>query len=201
MSSSPADERPRGGREATREALIEATAQIMLDEGYAAATSRRVAGKAGVKPALVHYYFPSMDDLFLAVLRAGAEINLARQREALTDDQPLHALWQHNNAHGAQLLMEFMALANHRKEIRSEIISYAARFGDMEESAVTLAMRAHGVDTTEFPPLVMSMIVTSLARILVLERSLGITRGHAEAAEFIERLLARYEMPSVNGER
>ena len=131
---------------------------------------------------LIHLWRGSMDDLFLAVLRAGAEVNLDRQREALADDQPLHALWQHNNAHGARLLMEFMALANHRKEIRSEIIGYAARFGDMEESAVTLAMRAHGVDTTEFPPVVMSMIVTSLARILVLERSLGITRGHGADA-------------------
>lgn len=179
----------------TRRALIQATAQVMLEEGYAAASSRRVAAKAGVKPALVHYYFPSMDDLFLAVLREGAEMNLLRQREALTDDQPLHALWQLNNAHGARLLMEFMALANHRKEIRSEIVGYAARFGDLEESAVTLAMRAHGVDTTEFPPVVMSMIVTSLARIMVLERSLGITRGHADATAFIERLLTRYEMP------
>jgi len=169
----------------------------MLEEGYAAASSRRVAAKAGVKPALVHYYFPSMDDLFLAVLREGAEMNLTRQREALAEDRPLHALWQLNNAHGARLLMEFMALANHRKEIRSEIINYAARYGALEESAVTLAMRAHGVDTAEFPPVVMSMIVTSLARILVLERSIGITRGHTEATDFIERLLGRYEMPST----
>ena len=123
----------------------------MLEEGYAAASSRRVAAKAGVKPALVHYYFPSMDDLFLAVLREGAETNLVRQREALVDDEPLHALWKLNNAHGARLLMEFMALANHRKEIRSEILAYAARFGDLEESAVTLAMRAHGVDLRRVP--------------------------------------------------
>ena len=185
-----------GRDSATRRALIQATAQVMLEEGYAAASSRRVAAKAGVKPALVHYYFPSMDDLFLAVLREGAETNLDRQREALAADAPLHALWKLNNAHGARLLMEFMALANHRKEIRSEIVAYAARFGDMEESAVTLALRAHGVDMAAFPPVVMSMIVTSLARILVLERSLGITRGHAEAAQFIERVLSRYEMPS-----
>ncbi|OBB09000.1 TetR family transcriptional regulator [Mycobacteriaceae bacterium 1482268.1] len=168
----------------------------MLEEGYAAATSRRVAARAGVKPALVHYYFPSMDDLFLAVLREGAETNLVRQREALADRRPLHALWELNNAHGARLLMEFMALANHRKEIRSEIIGYAARFGDLEESAVTLALRAHGVDMAQFPPVVMSMIVTSLARILVLERSLGITRGHDEATAFIERLLDAYELPA-----
>jgi AcrR family transcriptional regulator len=189
--------KPAGRDSATRQALIRATAQVMLEEGYAAATSRRVAARAGVKPALVHYYFPSMDDLFLAVLREGAEDNLVRQREALAAEEPLHALWKLNNAHGARLLMEFMALANHRKEIRSEIAAYAARFGDLEESAVTLAMRAHGVDVAEFPPVVMSMIVTSLARILVLERSLGITRGHTEAGEFVERLLGRYEMPSA----
>lgn len=190
--------KPTGREGTTRTALIHATAQVMLEEGYAAATSRRVAARAGVKPALVHYYFPSMDDLFLAVLREGAETNLARQRDALAADEPLHALWELNNAHGARLLMEFMALANHRKEIRSEIVGYAARFGDLEESVVALAMRSHGVDTAEFPPVVMSMIVTSLARIMVLERSLGITRGHDQAAEFIERLLRTYEMPPTS---
>jgi AcrR family transcriptional regulator len=168
----------------------------MLDEGYAAATSRRVAAKAGVKPALVHYYFPSMDDLFLAVLRAGAETNLALQREAVADDRPLHALWRLNSTHGARLFMEFMALANHRKAIRSEIAAYAERFGDVEESVVTRAMKAHGVDVAAFPPVVMSMIVTSLARIVLLERGLGITRGHAEAEAFIERCLEKFEMPS-----
>lgn len=197
MSSSPSGERSRGGREsATRTALIEATAQVMLEEGYAAATSRRVAAKAGVKPALVHYYFPSMDDLFLAVLRAGAESNLERQREALDAAAPLHALWRLNSTHGARLFMEFMALANHRKAIRSEIASYAERFGDAEESVVTLAMQAHGADVDAFPPVVMSMIITSLARIVLLERGLGITRGHAEAEAFIERYLNRFELPS-----
>lgn len=179
----------------TRDALIRATAQIMLDEGYAAATSRRVAAKAGVKPALVHYYFPSMDELFIAVLRAGAEINLRQQREALSDGEPLRALWQLSSAQGSQLWMEFMALANHRKAIRSEIAAYNERFRDLEEATLALVLRAHGVDTQEFPPVVISMIVASLARILVLEQGLGITRGHAEAQAFVERYLSRYDMP------
>jgi AcrR family transcriptional regulator len=177
--------------------LIEATAQIMLEEGYAAATSRRVAAKAGVKPALVHYYFPSMDQLFLAVLRAGAEANLARRQQALAEDQPLHSLWQLNSTHGAQLWMEFMALANHRKSIRSEIAAYADRFGDVEQSVVALAMRSHGVDAEAFPPVVMAMIVTSLARIVLLERGLGITRGHADVEAFVKRYLERFELPSA----
>lgn len=200
MPSSPADERSRGPREsATRQALIRATAQIMLEEGYAAATSRRVAAKAGVKPALVHYYFPSMDDLFLAVLRDGAETNLERQRQALADDRPLHALWQLNSTQGARLFMEFMALANHRKAIRSEIARYAELFGDLETGVMAAALRAHGVDAEEFPPVVMAMLVTSLARIVLLERGLGITRGHADAEAFIERYLQRYELPASDG--
>jgi AcrR family transcriptional regulator len=196
MSSKPADEQPRVGREATREALIEATAQIMLDEGYAAATSRRVAAKAGVKPALVHYYFPSMDDLFVAVLRDKAEHNLQQQREAIAESQPLHALWQLNGATDAQLFTEFLAMANHRKAIRSEISAYAMRFRDLEEGVVTLALKARGVDLAQFPPVVMSMIMGGLARMVIHEQGLGITHGHDEATAFIDRCLDRFEMPS-----
>jgi AcrR family transcriptional regulator len=196
MSSATADERPRVRREATREALIEATAQIMLDEGYAAATSRRVAAKAGVKPALVHYYFPSMDDLFVAVLRDKAEHNLQLQRQAIAEAQPLHALWQLNSAHDAQLFTEFLAMANHRKAIRSEIVAYAMRFRDLEEGVVTLALKAHGVDLALFPPVVMSMIMGGLTRMVLHEQGLGIVRGHDEATAFIGRCLDRFEMPA-----
>jgi AcrR family transcriptional regulator len=191
-----ADERPKVGREATREALIEATAQIILDEGYAAATSRRVAAKAGVKPALVHYYFPSMDDLFVAVLRDKAEANLQLQRQAMAEAEPLHALWQLSGAHDAQLFTEFLAMANHRKAIRSEIISYAMRFRDIEEGAMTLALKARGIDLQLFPPVVLSMIMGSLARMVLHEEGLGITRGHDEARAFIAQCLDRFEMPS-----
>src|SRR5690348_16595023 len=195
MSSNPADERPRAGRETTREALIDATAQIMLDEGYAAATSRRVAAKAGVKPALVHYYFPSMDDLFVAVLRDKAEANLAHQREAIAEAQPVHALWRLNENLDAQLFAEFLAMANHRKAIRSEIVAYAMRFRDLQEGVVTLALKARGVDMEQFPPVVMTMIMGGLARIFLHEKGLGITRGHADATAFIDRWLDRFEMP------
>jgi len=175
--------------------LIEATAQIMLDEGYAAATSRRVAAQAGVKPALVHYYFPSMDDLFVAVLRNKAENNLEHQRQAIAEAKPLHALWQLNSAHDAQLFTEFLVMANHRKVICSEIVAYAMRFRDLEEGVVTLALKARGVDLELFPPVVMTMIMGGLARMVLHEQGLGITRGHDEAAAFIDRWLDRFEMP------
>lgn len=65
----------------------------MLEEGYAAVTSRRVAAKAGLKPQLVYYYFRTMDDLFLALFRRRAALGLERQALALASPQPLWALW------------------------------------------------------------------------------------------------------------
>ena len=57
----------------TRATLLDVTERLMRNEGYAAVSSRRVASEAGVTGALVHYYFPTLDDLFLAVFRRGAE--------------------------------------------------------------------------------------------------------------------------------
>ena len=55
----------------------------MLDEGYAAVSTRRIAAKAGTDKALVHYYFGTMDDLFIAIFRRSAERGAVRIGEAL----------------------------------------------------------------------------------------------------------------------
>ncbi|MBI5340197.1 MAG: TetR/AcrR family transcriptional regulator [Mycolicibacterium rufum] len=170
--------------------LIEATAKVMRDEGYAAATSRRVAAEAGVKQALVYYYFPSMDDLFVEVLRAGAEVSLARMRDALTDDDPLLTLWSLNgDSRMTALNTEFMALANHRKVIRVELKAYAERVRDIETAAVAVSLRARGVDPQAFPPVVVSMLIAQTARSLCNESAVGVTLGHDEMRAFVERQL------------
>ncbi len=123
----------------------------MLDEGYAAATSRRVAAQAGVKPALVRYYFPSMDDLFVAVLQAGADTQPQYAARGLRRRFTLARTMGAQQHPGAALWMEFMALANHRKAIRSEIAGYADQFRELEEAAMASALQAHGVDTDGVP--------------------------------------------------
>ncbi|KUI25027.1 TetR family transcriptional regulator [Mycobacterium sp. IS-1742] len=175
-----------------RQRLIEATAKIMREEGYAAATSRRVAAEAGVKQALVYYYFPTMDDLFVEVLRAGAEASLERMREALTADEPLQTLWAMNSdLRMTGLNTEFMALANHRKAIRAELKSYAERVRDIETAAVAVALRARGVDLQEYPPAAVSMLIAQTARSLCNESAVGVTLGHDEFRAFMERQLNR----------
>lgn len=175
-----------------RQRLIEATAKIMREDGYAAATSRRVAAEAGVKQALVYYYFPTMDDLFVEVLRTGAEASLERIREALTADEPLQTLWRMNDdVRLTGLNAEFMALANHRKAIRAELKSYAERVRDIESAAVALALRSRGVDLEEYPPAAVSMLIAQTARSLCNENAVGVTLGHEELRAFMERQLSR----------
>src|SRR5690625_583448 len=182
---------------ATRRRLIESTARIMRDEGYAAATSRRVAAEAGVKQALVYYYFPTMDDLFVEVLRAGADVALERMRAALTDDDPLRVLWTINSdARVTSLNTEFMALANHRKAIRAELKSYAERVRDIETAAVTVALRARGVDLAEYPPVAVAMLIAQTARSLCNEDAVAVTHGHDELRALVERQLSRLTAPA-----
>jgi AcrR family transcriptional regulator len=181
---------------ATRWRLIEATARLMRDEGYAAATSRRVAAEAGVKQALVYYYFPTMDDLFVEVLRAGADVALERMRAALTADDPLRALWTINSdARLTGLNTEFMALANHRKAIRTELKAYAERVRDIETAAVTVALRTNGVDLEQYPPVAVAMLIAQTARSLCNEETVGVTSGHDELRVLVERQLGRLAGP------
>ena len=182
--------------------LVAATSQIMVEEGYAAATSRRVAAKAGVKPALVHYYFPTMDDLYLAVFRVGAAIYLEKQQQALASDRPLHAFWDTLIApKDTRLLLEFMGLANHRKEIRTEIAAWSDRWREQQITALNFIIREHDIDTDGFPPAAIAVFIASIGRTLILEEGLGSSGGHEAAVALVNRLLDRFEMPEPKKRR
>ena len=181
----------------TREMLIDATIRIMIEEGYAAATSRRVAAEAGVKPALVHYYFPTMDELYLDVFRRGAAVYLERQREALASDRPLHAFWETLIApKDTRLLLEFMGLANHRKEIMAEISAWQERWREGQITALNFIVREHDIDSTEFPPAALAVVIASIGRMLIFEEGLGSKLGHDETVALVNRFLDRFEMPT-----
>ena len=166
----------------------------MLDEGYAAVTSRRVADRAGVNSGLVYYYFGTMDELFLAVFRRRAEWMLERQAEALASDQPLWALWTvtHDQANTA-LNLEFLALGNHRKAIMTEVANYSRRFRRQQLDALSGVLEGYGLDPQEWPPASVILLLSSVSRFLLMEDSYGLDLGHAETIEIVERLLRQLE--------
>lgn len=177
-----------------RAVLLDAAEQLMLEEGYAAVTSRRVAGRAGLKPQLVHYYFRTMDDLFLAMFQRRAEEGLQRQAQALASRQPLRALWEYStDPAGTALTMEFIALANHRKTIRTEIARYAERFRAEQISALSSLTERYGIDPEVCPPAALTVLMTSISRVIVMEQALGMSSGHAQTLAFVEQQLRQLE--------
>lgn len=177
-----------------RALLLDAAERLMLEEGYAAVTSRRLANRAGLKPQLVHYYFRTMEELLLEVFRRRAEEGLEAQAHALQSDQPLWALWRFGTDPAfTQISMEFMALANHRKDMRVEIAYYAERFREEQRQAVAAALLRYGVETKDVPPVVWTVLMSSLSRFLVLEQAIGMSGGHAETVRLVESYLRRLE--------
>ena len=177
-----------------RSVLLDAAEQLMLEEGYAAVTSRRVAEKAALKPQLVHYYFRTMDDLFLAAFRRRAEEGLEAQAQVLQAPQPLWALWRFSiDPAATAITSEFIALANHRKALKAEIAYYAERFREEQRKALSTVLDRYGIDRAEVPALVWSVLMTSVSRVLVIEQALGMSAGHAEIIKFVERYLHRLE--------
>jgi hypothetical protein len=114
-------------------------------------------------------------------------------RAALTDADPLRTLWEMNSdSRLTSLNTEFMALANHRKTIRTELRAYAERVRDIETAAVTVALRARGVDLDKFPPVAVSMLIAQTARSLCNEDAVGVTLGHAEMRDFVDAQLTAF---------
>jgi AcrR family transcriptional regulator len=175
-----------------RGVLLDAAEQLMLEDGYAAVTSRRLAEKAALKPQLVHYYFRTMDDLFLAAFRRRAEQGLEAQVRALRSPQPLWALWRFSTGPAATAVtMEFVALANHRKALKAEIAYHAERFREEQRKALSTVLERYGIDLVEVPPLVWSVLMTSVSCVLVMEEALGMSVGHSETVDFVEGYLHR----------
>jgi AcrR family transcriptional regulator len=178
----------------TRAQLLDAAEALLREEGYAAVTSRRVAARAGLKPQLVHYYFRTMDDLFLEVFRRSADANLAAFEQAIAADGSLRNLWKLNaDARAAAFTIEFVALGNHRKEIRAEIARYAERFRAAQMEAVTAALAELGIPKTELPPSVALLLMTGVAQVLALEEALGVSAGHDTTRKFVAKTISSLE--------
>lgn len=181
---------------ATRAALVDATEQLILDEGYAAVTARRIAERAGIKFQLIYYYFNSLDDLLLEVFQRGTEQNLERLQVALDSEHPLRALWAHCTATpDNRFVIEFMAMALHHEAIRIAICAHAERLRALQVDAISRHLKARGMGP-QLPPVLTSFLIASLSRSLLLEAALGMTSGHKEMEALVEECLQRFDAPA-----
>ena len=66
-----------------RRALIEAAIDVLRESGFASASARRIAQRAGYNQALVFYHFGSVNDLLVAALEEVSARRMTAYRELL----------------------------------------------------------------------------------------------------------------------
>jgi hypothetical protein len=89
--------------------------------------------------------------------------------------------------------MEFIALANHRKEIATELAEQVARSRQAQLEALRSLDGTSDAADDGLSPEAMLVLIASVSRTIALEESLGMDAGLAQTAEFVERLIARID--------
>jgi len=172
----------------------------MLKDGYAAISSRSVAAAVGIQPPLVHYHFPTIDDLFVAVLRRRAERIVERMAEALASAEPLRAWWElASDPRGTSLFVELLAAANHRPALKAEVAAVARQVRAMQMDRLAVLLDEYGLDPERFPPALVAAAIQGLAFSVVQDQAAGYDTSADQAATAMSRLLTTLESHRTPG--
>jgi AcrR family transcriptional regulator len=175
-----------------RAALIEAASQLINDEGVSAITARRLADHVGVNRHLVHYYFESIDDVLVAVIRSRGDQIRNELSEALASDDPLRVIWD-MNSHPVQVaaIFELNALAARKPQLRAEASRYATEFRHIQAAAIARHLQLKGIEPV-IPPAAMTLVLASIAQTIAMEAVLDVSEAHDQARAIAERWLEAY---------
>ncbi len=185
---------PRAATEEKRTRLLDATEELMLEEGYAAVGSRSVAAAVGINAPLVHYYFPTLDDLFVAVLRRRSSQNVDRMTQALDSPEPLRSWWKlASDQRGTALFVELLAAANHRPALKAEIAAMAKDVRALQIERLATLLGDYGLDPEVFTPVLVAAAVQGLAFAVVTDQAAGYDTHPDEAAAAMDRLVTDLE--------
>jgi len=166
----------------------------MLKDGYAAVSSRSVAAAVGIQAPLVHYYYATLDDLFVAVLRRLSARSVERMAAALLSEEPLRAWWTlASDQRGTSMFVELLAAANHRPPLKTELGTIARDVRRMQMDVLENILGEYGIDAELFPPALVAAAVQGLAFSLVQDHAAGYDTATDEAFDAMARLVDRLE--------
>lgn len=101
MAASPRSPEPKG-RDVSRREILNQTARLLVERGYASTSLRDIAAATGMKAGSLYYHFDSKDSLVETVLAEGISLVETRVREALAecpDATPLERIHVAMTAH------------------------------------------------------------------------------------------------------
>jgi AcrR family transcriptional regulator len=181
-------------RSAAEESLLDAAERLLVGAGHAGITTRRLAEEAGVNHGLVHYYFGSIENVLVRTLERFTERLIERQRAMYAADVPFIEKWRtamrylvEEDVRYEKVWLELQALSWNRPELRERLAHIDGEWREVLTEAFAEPHRELGLDI----PLdaLVSLVITFNIGIMV-ERLSGITRGHAELLEWIDRWLS-----------
>ncbi len=181
-------------RATAEQALLDAAERLLVEFGHAGITTRRLAEEAGVNHGLVHYYFGSIENLLVRALERFTERMVARQRELYAADVPFLEKWRtamrylvEEDVRYEKVWLELSALSWNRPELRERVAHVNADWRSVLTEAFAEPRERLGIDM----PLdaLVSLVITFNVGIMV-ERLSGVTVGHEELLEWIDRWLS-----------
>jgi AcrR family transcriptional regulator len=140
----------RGARSAeTRVALVNAAVAALHEVGFAGASAREIAARAGCNQALVFYHFGSVTELLLAALddvsarRLAAYTEMVDEAESLTDliDSARTIFSEDLDAGHVTVLVEMIVGAQSTPGLGEQVSARLAPWREFAESAVVKGMQ------------------------------------------------------------
>ena len=195
-------------REKATQSLLDAAEGLLKEVGYAGITTRALAEKAGVNHGLVHYYFGSMEEVFVQVLERFTEKLVERQREMYAADVPFIDKWrtawdfQETDLDDGynKIWLELQAMSWNHPEMKERIAQVDSEWRAVLIDAFSAALEDYGV-TDQFPPAAMVAMVMTISQGFTLERLSNIQEGHREMLAWIDAWLVSLEEAKAARER
>ena len=195
-------------RPATKDLFLDAAERLLVEVGHARITTRAVAKEAGANHGLVHYYFGSMEELFVQVLERFTSQLIERQRSMYAADIPFIDKWraamgylEEDLASGYQKVwLELQALAWNNPNLRARLKHVNAEWRAVVTDAISQATKQYGLDTRSFSVESITALVMTFNLGIILERHSGVSTGHVELLDAIDTWLESLE-PRREGPR
>jgi AcrR family transcriptional regulator len=174
----------------TRAQLIRLAARLIRDEGCDALTARRLAADLGLKRQIVHYYFGTIEDLFIAVIRRSVDKMHERVKKELSQEEPLRGICALANM-VSSTVFEFSAMAMRSEAIKAEMQRYIGEFRNIQTQALASHLASRGI-TPRVPPGATAFVFNSVAHALAFEAALGVHEDHAATEGLLESWLRAF---------
>ena len=184
-----------------KDLFLDATERLLVRVGYAGITTRSVGEEAGANHGLVHYYFGSMDELFVQVLERFTQRLIERQRAMYSVDIPFIEKWraamdylEEDHASGYQKVwLELQALAWNKPDLKDRVARVNAEWRAVVTEAISQGVKAYHLDTRSFPVEAIVSLVTTFNLGIILERHSGVFDGHRELLDAIDHWMETLE--------